>query len=229
MKELDNEVFRELIIEEYNTYYLVKLIGQDVDELSIRYDKDSGDYEVIDFVKLFLGMGKINRLVNKSMIYGESTQSKFFEVGNLEKQILKINLHGTKFRYLSDMILQKYINDRHEFLNSCDVKEIRLNAINQNFMYEQNGELINVNLCVDANGNLLRIEREAMRDFLYEKFDSIGEEVIVEMKKGKYGESLECVVTCGDFKISFPRTYTFSLIVGIINDYNNNNYKSKKR
>ena len=37
------------------------------------------------------------------------------------------------------------------------------------------------------------------------------------------------VAICGDFKVSFPRDYTYSVITQVINDHNNEIDKVRKR
>ena len=128
INEYDKDDFDELVIEEVGNVFLVKFHSKRGGEASIRYDKNTQKKNVLDLIYLFLKMDNICKINNKLPVAKSVNKKNYVEIENLNNKKLKLCIYDPKFRSLFDLILGKYTNDRTQFLEKNDVKEMRFSV-----------------------------------------------------------------------------------------------------
>ena len=225
----DNDDFKEIVIEEYEQYFLLRAITSTGGEFSVKYDKEKYNKDFVSIIEEFVTRNTISMIHNRLPIISGRTHREYMEVSTIDNKSLKICLYNVKYRFLYNLIHTKYIGDRYEYLKENNVNEIRLSSGMHKLSYKEEDGIVYMSLDTDSNNNLTNFEKESLSLFLCEKFDYYGGKIDVSMIKDVHGRDVECVVRCGNFKMTFPRTYTFSFINSIIYDYRNGINKNRKR
>jgi len=154
---------------------------------------------------------------------------------NCKNKKLRMKLYNPKIKIVSEMILNKYLNDRNEFFCNEDFKCLNLEFSSVSSMYEENEDNVRLVLKIDKYGNISKSEREFFEAFINYKFSLIGESLnivkITKHNRNILGEDVvdKYIVQCGDFEIVFPNKFQFMILLNMIDSYSNENVKKRKR
>ena len=220
--------YKELLIERQEKRYLIRCVDNHNRVSWLEFDKEDDKRKIIDLIYSFLKNGFINGFNNLVSTHNHSLNNSVSDIFfcNGEKKISLKNC-TQEFREINNFVFDKYTTNRDSFFKTEDINNIMVNASSsgRNFLIKDN--VVTLTLNADLNMNILGAEREFVREFLQEKCGN--RKINIEFIKGKNGMNESCIATCGEFKMMFPIGYTYSTIVGIINDHNYQVIETRKR
>lgn len=253
LKYLDSNYFEQVTIVDTGDY-----IDIDVKEDVIFFDTTSvgnkfseqlrgmsDDEIILAVVQRFLDSLKLNGLTDVGKEPSKIREYSVVCAGYGEK-LLKFRLDGSKFKVISKMVGDKYLQDRYDYIWNNDVKNIKISFSPDVSRYDRcvldcpeckfNGNCygnedarcnpyINFVLQVDENGRVLDFERKFMKDLLYYKFGKYGEKIrikkIYEDVPWDYKSKItEYILECGDMKVFIPYNDSMKFIFNIVDEYN---------
>ena len=200
--------------------YFNKFIGfSDDDKIILVIQRFLMDFKIYGFKKI---LPIIKGSGQESIVYGNN--------GNNQ---LRMRLYNPKYRVLSNIIREKFREDRYNYFWNSDIKNIVIDSSRDMSKYEKNGDCINLFLRTDRNNNVIMDEKIFLTEFLNYKFEELGKEIKI---RGIFEESSHSfnrklighIIECGDMKITFPNRYEFSFIYSIVNNYNEKLFQIKR-
>lgn len=213
-----------IIREEEDNKFIIKVKGRNRNifgnEVSSAFADLSIEEKIVVIVKRYLNSFKINGVTRLLPVV--KTRNKdavvYAENGNKE---LRMYIYNSKFKFLSSIIMNKYLADRYDILFGTDFKMLEIVNSEECSKFDFLDD--RVRLALMTGDNILLSEREFLKELLYCKFSQIGELAVIDeiYSEGKVKTPVGYVITCGDFKITFAKNYKNSLILGIIREYNN--------
>jgi hypothetical protein len=214
---------RQLLIEEKDDFYIVKLVYDSNNVQTVTYPKNEiGLKNMYEFFTKYLRKVRING-VNKIYSFHNSPDILF---DNSTKK-MNIQLNSRYFKLFNEVVLNNYSDSRNEFFKNTDINEIRISAFTNIGKYEEKDGFIDLVLAADYHMNISVSEREFIRELIDYKCGN--RKVDIEFIKEEKGFNKICIITCGEFKIVMPQGYTYSTIVGIAIDHNDSIDENRKR
>lgn len=246
--KLDLNDFNTVTIRENNNNF-----GLEIDKLALTLNKVSlNDEEILEIVQNYLNSYRINGITN---LDGFLSKEAGFDViyGNEGNKLLRLQLFNSRFRVISKMILNKYLQDRYNFCWNEDIDLVKLDFGKNISRFDRcaleceklNDEIICFEdfdvyetyvkfvLQTDEDGNIYEFERNFIKDFIYDRFWKIGDMAVCNcVFEDKNGEFKGYEVLCGKLKMFIPfdldRPFISKYILDIVNSYNQELYKIKE-
>lgn len=222
--------YKQLIIEEHELFYSLELIdNKGKTKITKFFKKEEDVNKMLDLLKLYLKLYKVNG-VNRFV----PTHKLVNDINLLPEVILsndkrKINLK-TKvefFKIFSKMVLDNYAMNKEKLLEDNEIEELRLDASSDSCKFSRVGNIVNLTLESDANKNIRVYERQFIMNLLEHR--CAGEKIIVEETQETNTIKRWYIASCGDFRMIFPKEYTYSTIIGTIREYNKKIDETRKR
>lgn len=224
----DIDSYKQLILLEQETFYLLKFIDINNKTKVIKFLKNDSDIKkMLELLKLYIQLYKVNGFNHFKPIYSVGYKvislPKFFLANDQKNISLKVNVQ--LFRIISEMVLADYVKNRELFCKTTEVKEIRINASSNDSKFYADGNVVNLTLEADSNMNIKKYDREFFASIINDR--CFGKKIDVNLFKEKNKNYY--VAVCDEFKFSFPRDYTYSVLMQIINNHNEEIDKLRKR
>lgn len=241
---LDSFDFDEITITEISKDYFEILVSVNKkvfrDEIfNDEFDGLSSLDKVVAIIQKFLNSFKISGVTKFLVLYYNNGKYPSIYAQNGNKQ-LHLKLINSQFRCISKTIMNKYFNDRYDFLFNNNINLLQLQSDDFISKYESVAldciehleqidgfDLDDINECIkytmmtDADGNIAISEREFIKEFLYYKFWQFGEIIqIFDIRDKRYNNYVERVIKCGDMIVKFPNSFEFSFLGNIVKEYN---------
>ena len=220
--------YKELLIEGQEKRFLVRCVDNHSRVSWLELDKnDNNKRKIIDLIYSFLKDYSINGFNNLASTYNSSLNNMVdILLCNGSKKIRFKNC-SQEIKVINNFILDRYTTNRDSFFKNEDINDIIVDASSRGRGFLITDNVVTLTLNADLNMNILVDEREFIREFLHEKCGN--KKIVLELIKDKNGINESCIATCGEFRIRFPFSYTYSTIIGIINDHNNEIIETRKR
>lgn len=221
------EQFRQLIIDDDDKYYLIKIVDDRKNVRVVKYLKDErGLKEFLEFISLYLNNSNVNG-VNR---YFGATRIGFscYEVLLCNSSMkIEIKSYHRDYKLINNIAYEAYVRNRELFFQNNMINYINITAKTNVLKFEGNDNCVNLTLNADVNMNILSSEREFIRELLAVRCG--GKIVEIELVKDKNNMGKNWVASCGEFKMVFPTGYTYSTICGVIRDHNEIVSENRKR
>jgi len=222
--------YKQLIIEEHELFYALKLIDNK-NKLKITkfFKKEEDINEMFDLLKLYLKLYKVNGVNRFVPIHKLVNDINLLPEVNLYNNMKKIYIKTKMefFKIFSKMVLDNYAMNKEKLLQDNEIEELRLDASFDSCKFSREGNIVNLTLESDENKNIRVYERQFIMALLEHKCS--GEKIMVEETQETDPTKRGYIATCGDFRMIFPKGYTYSAIVGTIMEYNNKIDETRKR
>lgn len=235
LDKLATDDFNQIIITEKELNdFLIRVIGDGQgtkDNFSKVFNELSVDEKISLVVKKYLDVFKING-VNKLLPVPKSKNKWALVYGENGKKELRMQIYSPRFKFISKMIMDKYLSDRYDVLFNTEYSHLNIDIDDNLSKYEVIDDKVNLTLM--SNDNILVAEREFLQELIYYKFSQVKEMAkiteVYDKENNRPNVIIGYVVTCGNMKITFSKSYKCSLILYIIREYNREReYKKKVR
>ena len=152
---------------------------------------------------------------------------------------LAIEITEDNFNDIYKILVEKYITDRSEYFdnNNFMLYDISLDDNYSSYDVDYSGLMDRAELSLlHEDGELLSFEKKFLSNFVYKKLVSVGEKAEIlsdyEISEPVINFSNRCdeyYICCGDMVIRFSNEEEFIFLFGIVDKYNENLSKWKKR
>ena len=222
--------YKQLVIEEKENYYSIKFIDNKDKIKIIKFFKKEVEIDkMIKLLQLYLKLYKVNGFNHLIPVYSVGNNINSYPAAFLDNGTKRISIKAKPefFRIISKMILDNYTKNRDKILNDNDIEVINLNAMSNSSQFSVIDNIVDLTLDADLYMNIRGSEKQFIVDLL--EYKCLGKEIIIELSQEKDENKRKYIATCGDFKLIFPKGYTYSIIIGIINEHNGKINKTRKR
>lgn len=217
---------KEIFIEEKEKKYLVKYVDVDNRSGVVEYTKDDvGVRNICNFLLTFINRYGVNGF-NDLKFYAHLSSTVEILLSNSSKKI-SLRTFNSLLKTVNNAWVESYIINRDMFFKNDNINNIVLNANPNSKKFEMVDDVVYLTLTTDFNSNICVLERDFIRNLLEERFS--GKKINIDFIVNKNGKRESWVVTREGFKMTFPASFTFSTIVGIVNEHNDLVNESRKR
>jgi hypothetical protein len=216
IENLDANDYEKMIIKQKGDDYQVTIKGQTQymkvitsGKISDELKNATGNDQIKRLVEYFLNYSKINCLMNIGYD-GRFTTAK-------GSRHLELQMGKNSQRDIFEMVIEKYINDRLNFVSSMksvSYYEFSCSSTHTSYGFKENGHepSISFNL-IGNNGRLHAFEREFLEGFIENVLEHAGERATLGRKRqmdsnGRFSLEDEVYFTCGDIKIKLFKDAT---------------------
>ena len=215
-----NKAIQNLYIQSLEPPIKIGTINKNLSN-NFNENKVLGDNEIlINTVQKFLEYATINNLTSKSVFY----KSKFQIAGGT--RFLKFNLSNQRLNGISQMIVNKYLEDRLKFCaKNENMKKIMIDLGNCT-SYEVNADYLKLTLMKDSP-NIAFYEKQFFEEFISDKLNIIGDYASLEYvhtifkTRGSQTMMEYMNLICGDLKIDIAaNAELLEIVKKVVNDHN---------
>ena len=222
--------YKHLVIIEHDTFYSIKFIDNNDGEKIIKFDKKENEInKMIDLLGLYLKLYKVNGFDRMALVYDVKNNENLLPEVMLSNGLRKIHFK-TKiefFSFFSKMVLDNYVRNKESLIKNINIFEVKVDASSNASKFICVDNTLNLTLEADSHMNICVYERQFVAELL--EYRCFSKKINVELVQEKNEDKEYYMAICGEFKMIFPKEYTYSTLIRIINEHNGKIDKIRKR
>ena len=228
VEELVYEGFNEIIVDEFDDKFMVKILDLNGGVVSFHIDKNGESGKLWDIIKNYIENFKLSGIINYFPL--RQGDNKYAEIRSQEgNNKISLKVYDRRYKVVFQNAVNKYIDDRSNFFGDTDISYLKLGNSNSGALYEKYDDHVLLCLKSDNRGEILDSEKEFLRDLLLYRFSLMQSKATMMVISDKNKLTSSYIIYCGDMVVTCPKNKSYSFIGDIINEHNQSLNENRKR